>query len=30
MEEGGIDLTGLSEESHDWYSKLRKSLLHTA
>ncbi len=30
MEEGGIDLSGLSEESHDWYSKLRKSLLHTA
>jgi hypothetical protein len=30
MEEGGIDISGLSEESHDWYSRLRKSLLHTA
>jgi len=30
LEEGGIDLSGLSEESRDWYSKLRKALLHTA
>jgi len=30
MEEGGIDISGLSAESHDWYSRLRKSLLHTA
>jgi hypothetical protein len=30
LEDGGIDLTGLSEESRDWYMKLRKSLLHTA
>jgi hypothetical protein len=30
LEDGGIDLTGMSEESHDWYSKLRKSLAKTA
>ena len=30
LEDGGIDMTGLNEESHDWYTKLRKSLLHTA
>jgi hypothetical protein len=30
LEQGGINTDTLSEESQDWYSKLRKSLLHTA
>ena len=30
LEDGGIELTGMSEENHDWYMKWRKSLLHTA
>jgi hypothetical protein len=30
LENGGIELTGMSEENHDWYTKLRKSLLHPA
>ena len=30
LEEGGINSEGLSEESRDWFNKLRKSMLHTA
>ncbi len=30
LEQGGISTESLSEESLDWYAKLRKSLLHTA
>lgn len=26
MEDGQIELTGMSEENHDWYMKLKKSL----
>ncbi len=30
LEEGGINSEGLSEESRDWFNKLRKSMLHIA
>lgn len=30
LEDGKFNMEGLSEENHDWYLKLRKSLLRTA
>ena len=30
MELGEINTEGMSEENHDWYMKMRKSLLRTA